>query len=344
MKKLSIILLCILPLMLMAEEKVVKIAVLETVDKAGNVEYGKRLFVRSTLTQAIAGTPGYEAYDRVDISAIMSEQDFQRTGNVSEDQIKKLGQMTGAKYVVLPEIAKMDAQTFYITAKILDVETGRAVSASGATSTTEVFSMKEACIQMANELLMLPSQRQAKQEKQVKEQKKEIVRQGHIDEFGWEYRDGKYYQNGYPVGRAEVDKKAIESMRINDQFAYNHYMSHDKKLITAGYALLPTGLAAAGLGAGLLVYAEEGVGDGPNWAAPFASGIAFLGVGGAAMVASVPCLVIGYKRKHATVNNYLLGTTNKPNYASNMPNADGQPYVTMRLNYTGNGLGMAVNF
>ncbi len=79
----------ILPLMLMAEEKVVKIAVLETVDKAGNVEYGKRLLVRSNLAQAIAGTPGYEAYDRVDISAIMSEQNFQRTGNVSEDQIKK---------------------------------------------------------------------------------------------------------------------------------------------------------------------------------------------------------------------------------------------------------------
>ena len=99
MKKLFVILLCTLPVMLIAQENVIKIAVLETVDKAGNVEYGKRLYVRNTLTQAIAGTPGYEAYDRVDISAIMSEQDFQRTGNVSEEQIKKVGQMTGAKYV-----------------------------------------------------------------------------------------------------------------------------------------------------------------------------------------------------------------------------------------------------
>lgn len=343
MKKLSIILLCILPLMLMAEEKVVKIAVLETVDKAGNVEYGKRLLVRSNLAQAIAGTPGYEAYDRVDISAIMSEQDFQRTGNVSEDQIKKLGQMTGAKYVVLPEIAKMDANSFYITAKILDVETAQAVSVSDASSTGDVASMKEACSRMANELLMLPSQRQAKQEKQLKDQKKKVVREGHIDEFGWEYRDGKYYQNGYPVGRTEVDKKVLEAMRVNDQFAYNYYMSHDKKLITAGYALLPTGLAVAGVGAGLLGYAA-GIGGGEGWAEPFASGIALIGVGGAAMIASIPCLVIGYKRKHATVDNYLLGTTNKPDYARNMPNADGQPYVTMRLNYTGNGLGMAVNF
>ncbi len=343
MKKISLFLLLLMPLAMMAEN-VTKIAVLETVDKAGNVEYGKRLYVRNTLTRAIAGTPGYEAYDRVDISSIFKELDFQRTGNVSEDQIKELGKMTGAQYVLVPEIAKMDANTFYITAKILDVETAQAVSVSGATSTTEVFSMQEACIQMANELLALPSQRDKKQ-KQIAINEKMKVSEGHIDEFGWEYRDGKYYQNGYIIGRREVNKKALESMKQKDQFAYNYYLSHDKKLITTGYALLPTGLMlSAGLGLGLLLYAEEGVVDGPNWAGPFASGIAIMGVGGAMMITSIPCLTIGYKRQRATIDNYLLGTSAKPGYSHNMPNSPEQPYLTFQLQTSANGFGLGMRF
>ena len=65
MKKLVILLLCFLPLVMMAETKVIKIAILETIDKANAVEYGKRLLVRSTLAEAITATPGFEAYDRV---------------------------------------------------------------------------------------------------------------------------------------------------------------------------------------------------------------------------------------------------------------------------------------
>ena len=119
------------------QTETIKIAILETIDKANEVEYAKRLIVRNTLAKTITATHGFEAYDRVDLNAIFGEQDFQRTGNVSNDQIKELGRMIGAKYIVVSEIAKLDPKTYYITAKILDVETAQAISVKDAFCSSE---------------------------------------------------------------------------------------------------------------------------------------------------------------------------------------------------------------
>lgn len=99
-----------------------KVAILEVVDKEKKMEYGHKLIVRSNLTRAITNTEGYEAFERADIDAIMAEHDFQRTGNVSDKDIKKIGEMTGAAYVLVAEGVMMDGG-IYLTAKILNVET-----------------------------------------------------------------------------------------------------------------------------------------------------------------------------------------------------------------------------
>lgn len=344
MKKISLFLLLLVPLAMMAEN-VTKIAVLETVDKAGNVEYGKRLYVRNTLTRAIAGTPGYEAYDRVDISSIFKELDFQRTGNVSEDQIKELGKMTGAQYVLVPEIAKMDANTFYITAKILDVETAQAVSVSGATSTTEVFSMQEACIQMANELLALPSQRKAKQEKQERQlakQEQKKVTEGHLKDFGWEYDGKKYYSEGIPLKRSEVNKTAAASMQTNAPKAYNYYKKN-KPLITSGWVLFGVGTTFA-LPVFLGCLGAAGDLSTPQQETLHTVSYCFLISGVAFTVTSLVCLGVGYKRQNTCVDGYLLGTSAKPGYSHNMPNSPEQPYVTIGLQASANGFGLGMRF
>lgn len=91
------------------EEPTKKVAILETVDREGHISYGIRLMLRSSLSYAITNTPGYEGYDRVDLESIVGEQSFQRTGMVSDEQIKKLGEMTGASYILVAEAAKVDA-------------------------------------------------------------------------------------------------------------------------------------------------------------------------------------------------------------------------------------------
>lgn len=134
-----------------------KVAILETVDKEGNVPYGIRLQLRSNLTYSISSTEGYEGYDRVDMSSIMGEHNFQRTGMVSDAQIKKLGEMTGATSILVAEAAIYDPTHIIITAKILNVETASVEnSAPPQIAGTDPDAMQNACTQLAAKLLGTP--------------------------------------------------------------------------------------------------------------------------------------------------------------------------------------------
>ena len=154
MKKLLLFLLSALSLSVVAQKEVKKVAILETVDRYGNVPYGVLLQVRSSLTYAISSNAGYEGYDRVDMAAITGEQNFQRTGMVSDEQIKRLGEMTGAAYVLIAEAALYDDQNIIIAAKILDVETGGVMSSTPpAVAPKDPMKMAEACIKCSQTLV-----------------------------------------------------------------------------------------------------------------------------------------------------------------------------------------------
>lgn len=154
MKKTLTFLAFLLLLIAAQAQETKKVAILKTVDLEGNVPYGIKLQLRSSLTYAIAHMPGYEAYDRVDMASIMDEQKFQRTGLVSDAQIKKLGEMTGAAFVLVAEAATYDENHIIITAKILDVQTAGIKEASDPeVSSTDPKEMKNACIQIARTLL-----------------------------------------------------------------------------------------------------------------------------------------------------------------------------------------------
>lgn len=153
MKKIFIILLSALSLTAFAQD-VKKVAILETVDKVGDVPYGINLQLRSSLTYAVSNTPGFEGYDRTDMASIMGEHDFQRTGMVDETQIKRLGVMTGAQFVLIAEVAIYDEQNIIITAKVLDVETGGIViSARPVVANKAPDKMDGACVLLAGTLL-----------------------------------------------------------------------------------------------------------------------------------------------------------------------------------------------
>lgn len=142
----------ILPVMPLRGQEVKKIAILETVDREDAVSYGIKLMVRSSLSYAITNTPGYEGYDRVDMASIVGEHDFQRTGMVSESQIRQLGQMTGASYILVAETAMIGASNIFITAKILNVETAKLERMASAQSGIKAGEIEEKCEELAESL------------------------------------------------------------------------------------------------------------------------------------------------------------------------------------------------
>ena len=130
-----------------------RVAILETVDREGRVAYGVKLMIRNKLSAVITATPGYEGYDRVDVASIMQEHDFQRTGMVSDADVKKLGEMTGANYVLVAEAAYLNSSNIYLVAKILNVETAKIEQTADVQTQTTVEDLEKSCRLLAGKLL-----------------------------------------------------------------------------------------------------------------------------------------------------------------------------------------------
>lgn len=147
--------LCLLASMIMSIAAIAQyqVAILETVDKAQDVKRGVKLLLRSTLATAITNTPGYEALERVDISSIVNEQKFQRDGHVSDNQIKAIGEATGADYILVAEVANYDESNVIITAKIINVESFKIVRSAEELSGIAPKEMKKSCAGLASQLL-----------------------------------------------------------------------------------------------------------------------------------------------------------------------------------------------
>lgn len=123
MKKLLLLLCMMLSItMLYAQKK--RVAIVEVIDREGKLEYTEKLMLRSNLARAVTNIDGFEAYNRTDIDAVLNEHGFQRSGNVSDSDIKRIGEMTGAAYILAAEGSLTRDGKIFVTAQIINVETG----------------------------------------------------------------------------------------------------------------------------------------------------------------------------------------------------------------------------
>lgn len=123
MKKYIVILLSLLSLTAYAQN-VKKVAVWETKCSDNSVLPMYATMVRGGMETAVGNTSGYEVFDRSAFDVLMKEHGFQRSGAVNDADIKKLGEMAGVQYVIVPE-AMANGNEFYIIVKMLDVESGK---------------------------------------------------------------------------------------------------------------------------------------------------------------------------------------------------------------------------
>ena len=118
----SLLFLCVVfAVMVHAQQKV---AILEPLDgEDSEVTSMEKAMIRGELRKAIAKLDGFEPITRTDIDRLLTEQDFQHKGYVSENEIHHIGQMSGADYLCVSTINKSDLQ-FYLEAYLVDVNTG----------------------------------------------------------------------------------------------------------------------------------------------------------------------------------------------------------------------------
>lgn len=316
-----------------------RVAILEPVDRENKVSYGTKLILRSNLAKAVTNTAGYEAYDRSDMDAIMGEQNFQRTGMVSEDQIKRLGEMTGAKFILVAEAAIIDAQNMFITAKVLDVETARTVMTDNLMMGIDAKRIQEGCATLAGNLFRTTTTSSAKTKQEIKPitENKTIQENNTIKLVKNTKTDIKLYgKSAYSYGGTEMDKKAMEQFLYNNcPAAYSKYMS-GKTLKKAGWGVFGAGLAIAAGGAVMMVInnhtGDYGYYGDKERTSLFRGGVALVALGPSLIVTtSVPLFCVGnHRTNHAhEVFNRQCATKEK---------------LTLNLQASQNGLGLALNF
>jgi hypothetical protein len=139
-----------------ASAQIKRVAILETIDRENKVPYAVRVMVRSNLTKVISLTKGYEGYERVNISAIMDEHDFERTGMVNEEQIRRLGEISGADYILVSEAVLAGESDIFVTATILNVETAKTENSDNELMGKTPHDIQHGCESLANRLMGLP--------------------------------------------------------------------------------------------------------------------------------------------------------------------------------------------
>ena len=309
----------------MVSAQVKRVAILETVDRENKVSYANKLILRANLSKAITQTSGYEAYDRTDIDAIMGEQNFQRTGLVSNDQIKRLGEMTGANYILVAEAVVVDARNMFITAKLLDVETARTIMTDNVMMGTSADAIQEGCMVLAKKLFH-------------EEVKKEVILvtdndEAKVETLSFEDKLVRYSLHEqkwmgvkkYSYGNTQMDEIAFRRfLQNNNREVYLKYMKSNQ-MIYAGWGTLGGGTLLWVTGTIICCEAHD-------WGIVYGLGIPMCTIGGSATIASVPLLCVGYTRQKKAIRMF------------NEQNSVQEPTLSLNLQASQNGFGLALSF
>lgn len=325
----------------MVSAQVKRVAILETVDRENKVSYANKLILRANLSKAITQTSGYEAYDRTDIDAIMGEQNFQRTGLVSNDQIKRLGEMTGANYILVAEAVVVDARNMFITAKLLDVETARTIMTDNVMMGTSADAIQEGCMVLAKKLFHEEVKKEVILVTDNDEAKAETVDMGE-ELIRHSLHNQKWLGvKKYTYGATQMDEKAFRIfMQKNNRQAYLKYMQSNQ-MIYAGWGTLAGGaLCLAAMGVCIekenFWHSEYWRNDNDSYREKsddyYSAWIALVSIGSAAVATSVPLLCVGYTRQKNAIKMF------------NEQNSIQEPALSLNLQASQNGIGLALSF
>lgn len=91
-----------------------------------NVSSMDALVITDFLRTALVNSKHYKVVDRKNMEILLSEQGLQMTGCTTEECAVKIGKLLNVQKMVIGSMSKL-ADKYYITANIVDVETGQII-------------------------------------------------------------------------------------------------------------------------------------------------------------------------------------------------------------------------
>lgn len=215
MKKLLLILLSVLSLTAFAQQK--SVAVLDPICRDNSVNVFFQSIVRGTMESAVSATDEYIAFDRTAFDKIMEEQKFQRTGAVSDSQIKRMGELAGVDYVLVTEVSAYE-NYLNVIVKILNVETGQSSKSRSELMEMTPPKVQNGCRDLAQQVfgaidfgngirkgdLLLEEGRYVGEIRNGKPHGKGKLMFNQDDEGGWLSYDGEW-ENGKKTGQGTLE-------------------------------------------------------------------------------------------------------------------------------------------
>lgn len=113
-----------------------------------DVDEGFKKVISSKIVAKITQSPDYRALERTAdfLKALQSAQDYDMSGEVKDNQIARIGQKLGVKYVAVVDLTEL-LETLYVSARLIDVESGAVIATAeeyeGNLTVPNVISMAE---------------------------------------------------------------------------------------------------------------------------------------------------------------------------------------------------------
>ena len=128
MKKISILIILVFSCVMFAEgsyAQTKKVAVYVE----GKISNDDKSIISDAVLARMSGNKEYAPFERNDafINALTAEQDYQLSGEVPEREIRQIGGRLGVDYVVAVNVIFRDYDICYMTAKLINLETGAIV-------------------------------------------------------------------------------------------------------------------------------------------------------------------------------------------------------------------------
>ena len=143
-----VILLCLCVFSLATSAQKLRVAIFEP---AGRADIGVKEAVRELISSVIVNTPGYMVLERELIDKVLAEYKFQES-TLSETQFIEAGKLMGASLAIGSSVSSI-GDNFFISAKVIDVQTGRVEMQRSAQTKSGTNDLVEIVEKMVGEML-----------------------------------------------------------------------------------------------------------------------------------------------------------------------------------------------
>lgn len=93
----------------------------------GEIPEAEKSIISSAVLGRLSGNKEYRVYERNEafVDALNKEQDFQVSGEVPENEIRKVGQRMGVDYIIVVNAVVSDSEYCHMSARLMELTSGK---------------------------------------------------------------------------------------------------------------------------------------------------------------------------------------------------------------------------